>query len=46
MYYAQIMDVMSQHHPEYVSLVWGLLKFIFVVRLSNFDDSLPFDMTN
>lgn len=31
MYYGQIMDVMSQHHPEYVSLAWGTMKFLFVV---------------
>ncbi|KAK4446731.1 hypothetical protein QBC34DRAFT_411234 [Podospora aff. communis PSN243] len=30
MFYAQVMDVMCQHHPEYVSLAWGLLKFVFI----------------
>ncbi|KAL0259214.1 hypothetical protein SLS55_006719 [Diplodia seriata] len=30
MYYGQIIDVMAQHHPEYVSLAWGTLKFLFV----------------
>lgn len=36
MYYGQIVDVMSQHHPEYVSLAWGTLKFLFVVSISRF----------
>ncbi|KAL3419659.1 hypothetical protein PVAG01_08157 [Phlyctema vagabunda] len=30
MYYGAIMDTLSQHHPEYVSLVWGAMKFVFV----------------
>lgn len=32
MYYGNIMDVLVQQHPEYVSLAWGAMKFIFVVR--------------
>jgi hypothetical protein len=31
MYYAVILDTLAQHHPEYVSLAWGAMKFIFVV---------------
>jgi hypothetical protein len=31
MYYGSIMDTLSQHHPEYVSLAWGAMKFLFVV---------------
>jgi hypothetical protein len=31
MYYASILDVIAQHHPEYVSLVWGAMKFTLVV---------------
>jgi hypothetical protein len=31
MFYGKIMDMLAQHHPEYVSLGWGTLKFIFVV---------------
>lgn len=31
MYYGKIMDMLAQQHPEYVSLGWGTLKFIFVV---------------
>lgn len=31
-YYGTVLDVMVQHHPEYVSLAWGALKFIFGVR--------------
>lgn len=30
-YYSNILDVLVQHHPEYVSLAWGALKFVFVV---------------
>ncbi|KAF2238144.1 hypothetical protein EV356DRAFT_508803 [Viridothelium virens] len=30
-YYGNIMDVLVQHHPEYVSLAWGAMKFIFGV---------------
>jgi hypothetical protein len=25
---------LSQHHPEYVSLAWGALKFLFIVSHS------------
>lgn len=31
-YYGQILDVLSQHHPEYVSLAWGTMKFLFLVK--------------
>jgi hypothetical protein len=27
-----VFDVFVQHHPEYVSLVWGTFKFLFIVR--------------
>jgi hypothetical protein len=30
-YYGCIMDVLVQHHPEYVSLAWGTMKLLFVV---------------
>ena len=30
--YGQIMDVLVQHHSEYVSLAWGTTKLLFVVR--------------
>ena len=33
MYYGAVLDTLSQHHPEYVSLAWGAIKFIFVVIL-------------
>ncbi|KAI0534776.1 hypothetical protein GGR58DRAFT_43136 [Xylaria digitata] len=29
LYYGNIMDALVQHHPEYVSLAWGAMKFIF-----------------
>jgi len=31
-YYGNILDVLVQHHPEYVSLAWGTFKILFVVR--------------
>jgi len=30
-FYGKIMDVLSQHHPEYVSLAWGAMKLMFIV---------------
>lgn len=30
-YYGKVLDVMVQHHPEYVSLAWGSLKLVFGV---------------
>ncbi|CAM1509515.1 Fc.00g032540.m01.CDS01 [Cosmosporella sp. VM-42] len=30
MFYSQILDVIAQHHPEYVSLAWGTIKFLLV----------------
>lgn len=30
-HYGGIMDVLVQHHPEYVSLAWGAMKFLFLV---------------
>jgi hypothetical protein len=34
MYYSIIMDTLSQHHPEYVSLAWGAIKFLFIVSIN------------
>ncbi|CAI6288002.1 unnamed protein product [Periconia digitata] len=34
-YYGKVLDVMVQHHPEYVSLAWGALKFIFGVIIEH-----------
>ena len=30
-FYGGVMDVLVQHHPEYTSLAWGAMKFLFVV---------------
>jgi hypothetical protein len=30
-HYGDIMNVLVQHHPEYVSLAWGAMKFLFLV---------------
>jgi hypothetical protein len=32
-YYSNILDVFVQHHPEYVSLAWGAMKFLFIVSI-------------
>ncbi|KAK5998540.1 hypothetical protein PT974_00920 [Cladobotryum mycophilum] len=34
-YYGNIVDVFVQHHPEYVSLAWGTMKFVFVTFLNH-----------
>lgn len=31
MYYGRVFDMLSNHHPEYVALVWGLIKFVLMV---------------
>lgn len=30
-FYGEVLDVFVQHHPEYVSLAWGAMKFLFTV---------------
>ena len=30
-HYGQVLDVLVQQHPEYVSLAWGTFKFVFTV---------------
>ncbi|KAK4951235.1 hypothetical protein LTR10_010208 [Elasticomyces elasticus] len=30
-YYGKVMDMLVQHHPEYVSLIWGTTKLMFVL---------------
>lgn len=32
-FYGAIFDVLAQHHPEYVALAWGMMKFLVVVSL-------------
>jgi hypothetical protein len=29
--YREVLDALAQHHPEYVSLAWGMLKFVLMV---------------
>ncbi|GIZ38330.1 hypothetical protein CKM354_000175000 [Cercospora kikuchii] len=29
--YGKVMDVLAQHHPEYVSLAWGTTKLLFIL---------------
>lgn len=33
-FYGDVLDVFVQHHPEYVSLAWGAMKFLFTVCIS------------
>lgn len=35
MYYSEVMDMLAQHHPEYVSLAWGTVKCLFVLVLNH-----------
>ncbi|KAH8886450.1 hypothetical protein GQ53DRAFT_727849 [Thozetella sp. PMI_491] len=35
MYYGSIFDMFSSHHPEYVSLAWGAMKFLFIAVLNH-----------
>lgn len=32
-HYAIVLDVFIQHHPEYVALVWGTMKLLFIVSI-------------
>lgn len=29
-YYSSVLDALAQHHPEYVSLAWGAIKFVLM----------------
>jgi hypothetical protein len=40
MFYGGILDVLIQQHPEYVSLAWGAMKFIFVVGVYIFSSTI------
>lgn len=31
LYYGTVLDVLVQQYPEYVSLAWGTMKFLFIV---------------
>lgn len=45
MYYGTVLDVLSQHHPEYVALAWGAVKFVFMVRRMTLDVPLQLKLT-
>lgn len=34
-HYSQVLDVFVQHHPEYVALVWGTMKLLFVSAVNH-----------
>ena len=40
MYYGKVMDTLAQHHPEYVALVWGAMKFVLTVSHPKFKPAL------
>ena len=31
MYYGKVLDMLAQHHPEYVALAWGTVKLVLTV---------------
>jgi hypothetical protein len=31
MHYSGVLDMLSQHHPEYVALAWGAVKLVLIV---------------
>ncbi|KAE8452953.1 hypothetical protein EG329_012140 [Mollisiaceae sp. DMI_Dod_QoI] len=35
LYYGNIIEVLAQHHPEYVALAWGAMKFVFVTFMNH-----------
>ena len=39
LYYGAVLDTFAQHHPEYVSLAWGAVKFVFIVCMRVVDGS-------
>lgn len=32
--YGGVLDVFAQHHPEYVALAWGSIKFLVMVGIT------------
>ncbi|KAI8721314.1 hypothetical protein NCS52_00578600 [Fusarium sp. LHS14.1] len=34
-HYSQVLDVFVQHHPEYVALVWGTMKLLFITVVNH-----------
>ena len=39
LYYGAVLDTLAQHHPEYVSLAWGAVKFVFIVCMRTVNNS-------
>lgn len=39
-HYGAILDVFVSHHPEYVALVWGAMKVLFVVGLGSLNKTI------
>ncbi|RTE80427.1 hypothetical protein BHE90_005043 [Fusarium euwallaceae] len=36
-HYNQVLDIFVQHHPEYVALVWGTMKLLFITVVNHAD---------
>ncbi|KAH7382484.1 hypothetical protein DE146DRAFT_228650 [Phaeosphaeria sp. MPI-PUGE-AT-0046c] len=34
-FYGGVLDVIAQHHPEYVALAWGSIKFLLVAAINH-----------
>ncbi|KAK0625593.1 hypothetical protein DIS24_g11089 [Lasiodiplodia hormozganensis] len=47
-YYGKIFDALAQHHPEYVSLAWGTLKFVLmgIINHAELVEELALALTN
>lgn len=33
--YGKVLDMLAQHHPEYVSLAWGTTELLFIVSFNS-----------
>ena len=40
-HYGNVLDVLVQQSPEYVSLIWGAMKFLFTVCCNSLDWTSP-----
>ncbi|RSM13183.1 hypothetical protein CEP52_002043 [Fusarium oligoseptatum] len=36
-HYSKVLNVFVQHHPEYVALVWGTMKLLFITAVNHAD---------
>jgi hypothetical protein len=40
LHYGKVLDILAQHHPEYVALAWGAFKFVLIVSSSQIPSCL------